>query len=1083
MASLTQILEKVAERYAVLGWGNSWYFYEPREEEGEKDEKPTIKSLDDLDTVKRIKKFEKDGTLEDDEEKKTKKPSKPKKVVKNPPAVEESHQKAVLKSRKVYDKCAALEKVQDVEFLKKIILSKAHEEVKRRAAGKLTKEEDAKELFLARPEGMENFPAKKLSDLLTDEKFIIKHFDKIKTQNALQKVSNENTLVDLALKYPEVSKPTWIHGNSYLLKKVTNQKLISKVGMAITKNSLSEHATLVALKSKDEKVLKHILSLGHSYATRDAANIALYKLRNTEAGKKAATEILKEHYGYGREEEYRLAIGISEDQQLLEKHLSKAPELVLPRLTDKSKIKDLAKDKPELWAYIKDDDWKKEQRKRIARGSDAGHLMQHTLDHIEDQKYVKEEALKGGILSKAWLTKLKKDQDFIKQYYEKTKEYPALSVIEDVTYLEGLLKKEKKSDPREKIIKNIDDPDILLKLLKKERNKGTRHVLIWKLRKHPEKIADYLVNDFDDQDTHDYGSKKLDKKTAIKLLDREIGGEYKHKIEKNALIDKIADDQKLLLKYYNDPNVSAYHKYILPHIKDEDFLLQKTDPTDIDSSMLENIKKPENLYNIALKSNNAALQAFHKLKSLTAEQYAELARQGKSTEVRKAAIPYVQDKKVLQWILLNDPELGADALPAFKDDIKTLEQAFLKAKDRSVVSNLASRIKNQDILKRYVLDVGDNWQEQKIAEKILPRIQDPELVKNIAKNAKSEKMTSKAYEVLIKDPANHRFLIDSFLERTDDSIRPIYRVVKDHLKRSDYDRMIENPAFLNKFFNLIHEPELAVSAESAARALKKSGYNDSCLEFLIEHAGKIAYPEIRKIAESTKNFSLLETCLKKLAEDPDNGTFLSDLYTRRDWSKFGYDMDFDKVTSIVGPFLNSETRMEMFRNPSIVNELSLEDFKPSEEEAAVALSNPRELRQNHLFQLLKIAPSKAPEVFDKVKDDMRGSVLPFITPDFVTEDRATLIANAITNSHHQNAIPQALIDKTYTLGDERVKEHIKHLVTEQKLTDEHKTEQQHKRFKYRVPQHSRNIPNEIKNAKVQHHAKEELFRLLVQLAR
>jgi hypothetical protein len=29
MASLTQLLEKVAERYAVLGWGNSWHFYEP----------------------------------------------------------------------------------------------------------------------------------------------------------------------------------------------------------------------------------------------------------------------------------------------------------------------------------------------------------------------------------------------------------------------------------------------------------------------------------------------------------------------------------------------------------------------------------------------------------------------------------------------------------------------------------------------------------------------------------------------------------------------------------------------------------------------------------------------------------------------------------------------------------------------------------------------------------------------------------------------------------------------------------------------------------------------------------------------
>jgi hypothetical protein len=89
-----------------------------------------------------------------------------------------------------------------------------------------------------------------------------------------------------------------------------------------------------------------------------------------------------------------------------------------------------------------------------------------------------EEALKGGKLSKDWLAKLAKNQDFIKKYYEKTADYQALSVIEDIAYLESLLKKEKKSGPREKIIKNIEDPDILLKLLMKERNKGVRHILI-----------------------------------------------------------------------------------------------------------------------------------------------------------------------------------------------------------------------------------------------------------------------------------------------------------------------------------------------------------------------------------------------------------------------------------------------------------------------------------------------------------------------------------------------------------------------------------------------------------------------------
>jgi hypothetical protein len=37
---------------------------------------------------------------------------------KNSPEVEKAHQEAVLKSKKVHDKLAALEKVQDVAFLK-----------------------------------------------------------------------------------------------------------------------------------------------------------------------------------------------------------------------------------------------------------------------------------------------------------------------------------------------------------------------------------------------------------------------------------------------------------------------------------------------------------------------------------------------------------------------------------------------------------------------------------------------------------------------------------------------------------------------------------------------------------------------------------------------------------------------------------------------------------------------------------------------------------------------------------------------------------------------------------------------------
>jgi surfactin synthase thioesterase subunit len=130
---------------------------------------------------------------------------------------------------------------------------------------------------------------------------------------------------------------------------------------------------------------------------------------------------------------------------------------------------------------------------------------------------------------------------------------------------------------------------------------------------------------------------------------------------------------------------------------------------------LKNIKKPENLYKIALENSNLGLKAFHKIASLSPEQYAELTLKSVDPDVRKAALPYVKDLKVLKSVLFNDPNIGADALPAFKDDMKTLEQAFLKAKDEKVVSNLASRIKNQDILKTM------SWRQKTGAKNKLPR--------------------------------------------------------------------------------------------------------------------------------------------------------------------------------------------------------------------------------------------------------------------------------------------------------------------------------------------------------------------------
>lgn len=1043
--TVSSVLKKVYEKYRlvknydVLAWGNEWHFYEPQEEVEEVQDKK-IRSLDDLDSIKDLKKFEKDGLLPKDQETDDAevKQDKLKNAAKNPPEVEKAHQTAVLKSRKLHDKLTALEKVQDPEFLKKLILSKAHKDVKEKAASKLEREEDAKELFLARRDDISDFPSDILSDLLKDESFIVENFQQIETKNALAKVKDEKKVADLIIKYGaklfQNHRYWYGHRQASVVKIMDNikdQKILSKLGMMLKADNLSELSYSIALKSNDQKVLSHILQIeGGTRQLEDAKAIALYKLKDKDVGKKIANEILNDaptfssSYYHGSDLAH-IALSITEDQSLLVKYAVKAPEIALPKIKDKNKIKEIAEHEPKLWDYIDDDKWKKEQYEKL---KDAHYSRLEALEQIKDKKYVMEEALNGAFLIKSALKQFASNQDFLKQYFEKTKNSNALSFIKDVDYLEGLLKKEKKSTPREEIIKSIDDPEVLLKLLKKERGKGTRHVLIWKLRKHPEKIADYLLNYFHDTDTHEYGAKKLDKDTAFAILSGKLMGPNARYIPDATLVKTLSDDPETLIKLFNkDKDNENLRDEILKNIDEEDFVFKNTKPEDIDGLMLENIHKKENLYKIALVNKDIGHTAFQKIDKLSKEQYEELLLKAVDPKVRKAALPYVENKEALKEVLLTDAANGADALPYFKDNQKVLEEAFLKSKDNKVISNLAKRIKNQKVLEEYVLKAS-GWFEEGIAEKIIPKIKDAMFVRKIFSESRSQKIGTQAFENLIKDKSNHDFLVKSYIEKYLDSGR-LFEGIKTIANQDD----------------------------------------------------------LKEIATKTGNESILEESFEELAKDKSNADFLVNLYLNKNYDLFGYRAKniHGRLTGIVGPFLSKEVRLEQMSNPSMVNLLNLEDFKPTKEEAIQALSgsNPNELDDTKLVGLLKIAPEYAPTVWFNIKNERKGSVLPFLKADFVTEENVLGIAQAIKSSHHLNAIPQELIDKTYTLGNEQIQEALKGHSSESVLTENHKTQQQNKRFKYRAAQHSKNIPNPIKDQTVQHHAKDELFRLLVTLAR
>jgi NurA-like 5'-3' nuclease len=73
---------------------------------------------------------------------------------------------------------------------------------------------------------------------------------------------------------------------------------------------------------------------------------------------------------------------------------------------------------------------------------------------------------------------------------------------------------------------------------------------------------------------------------VVKILDGKIGGDKKYKLDRrDLLIDKIADDQKLLMKYYKTKE--EFRDEILKHIKDEDFLIENSGIKHINHKMLE----------------------------------------------------------------------------------------------------------------------------------------------------------------------------------------------------------------------------------------------------------------------------------------------------------------------------------------------------------------------------------------------------------------------------------------------------------------------------------------------------------------
>jgi len=1040
----------------VLAWGNNWYFQEPTDPDKKEDHTDEW-TKEPLQSIKRpLGKFAKTGKLYDedanyarwgddegDSERKAMMVESP-----NSAAVEEAHKKAATKSRKRSDRYIAIKKIQDQKFLKDMVLdSSVHEDLRSAAATRIKDEKDIEDLFLKRVEGDSSFPVSTLVDFLKNEAFIIKNFDKIKKADALLHVNDEKLLTELLLANADLRE----HSSDVrrILDKINDQKLISKLALDTKNGDDQQYREFLAVKSDDKKALEHLAELKierdparhyyHSEPVNHAASVALFKLKDKNLAKKALDDSNTTYL------EKQVALSVLEDENEFKKVVTDAVkdarrkkaardndsgndedeniddagiefddednldmpsfktgynhyrggernELVnfaLSNIKDQDFLKKVLPTSPDFWDLVKDQKWKEEIFK--TKKAEDGSAPVEYLSKVGDEKFIMKEiidALKRG--SSRWIIDAIKevhDQPFLKILYGKMdpkKEGSSLRkvIVENITDSEFLLKiykSDKSTDVREAAFKHLEDPEALFKMLMKERSKSNRHTLIWKLRKNPEWIAKYLAEDFDDSDTHSYGTGKLDAATAKKILSGDIKGPHISSLDMKKFTEIFKDDQPTLIKMHNRND--RFSGSAVDYITDEDFIMENVGAENMAWEIVEKLKKPANIAKIAIENRDStvAMRAFHNLKNPPIEIYNEIAVKAKAADVRKAAVPYVTDDKVLKNILLFDKDIGTVVLPHFKGDLKTLQEALLKAKDPGVLKALAGRIKDDATLKAFVLKATN----PEVGSLALKRVKDKEFLKTVAEKG----------------------------------VEP----------------------------------------------------------------------------------TLVRTALTTLAEDEGNKAFLRTIYFERDWQpifdKSGWRSPFgpENLNTLIAPFLNADDMKSIVMNPSLLNNFPPEKLDLDEKIAAEALSQKPEIvkgyNNNQLQVLFDLAPEKAKAFFSMSLEKMLlyPSIL-FVAvlhlePEDLNEENISSVYDCIKKSPLQNRIPQKIIDKSYELGDEVQKAALANRASEGVLTPEHKDKIGRERFKYRSPtnRNKHNLPTKIKEAVK--HPKEELLRLLVQLAR
>jgi len=521
---------------------------------------------------------------------------------------------------------------------------------------------------------------KRAMELTKNQDILLDHFKQSGDSKSFWALDEDTVMKNLPKDTSKLNTNSWGSNFSEFIEKIEKPETANKLLKALLKDDPDFDKLELFEKADDPKLLKAIFPKLDGYDTDKLQAYIILNLKDDEA-------FLRKALLNKNTQVPNLILNILDDQKDYKDFVSKAPpksdlNYALKHIDDEKFIKDAlvkqGKDPyidQEVFEKIQDQDFLKDYYKKTKDTK--------ALTNVTDDAFLKKAFTKDGNVLREI-----KDEEFLKDYYTKNippkgsakperesaarKRAPTLKNIKDQEFLQKVAKKDPHYEIRMEALKYITDSEALEKILLRESSKTALMKMIENVNDQDVLMKIILKRSGDtDGDIRRKTYERLNPDSTLKLL-HEGNKPPKHKVKEI--------DDKILKKLFLD-NATLAEVYYSIFRDDEPYLLKLLKAHEgksgyaIGPTLVNDIKNEKVLKEML-----------------------------KDPETLKAYSPWrgdITDPEIIEYILLNKKDLGDDALDlltALDPSDEFIQKLMSEAASPTVRKEAAAFIKDNDFL-------------------------------------------------------------------------------------------------------------------------------------------------------------------------------------------------------------------------------------------------------------------------------------------------------------------------------------------------------------------------------------------------